>query len=86
MYIVRESGDKVSGRDDSAALSSVDGWNDILWCLHFSLLQEDCKLTHALVLEHSIIYKISSPNMTSQGARTRWSDFSFLLKMPHHFL
>jgi hypothetical protein len=25
MYIVRESGDKVSGRDDSAALSSVDG-------------------------------------------------------------
>ncbi len=48
MYIVRESGDKVSGRDDSAALSSVDGWNDILWCLHFSLLQEDCKLMHAL--------------------------------------
>lgn len=51
-----------------------------------SLLQGDCKLMHALVPEHLIIYKISSPNMTSQGARTRWSDFSFLLKMPHHFL
>jgi hypothetical protein len=25
MYIVRESGDEVSGRGDSAALSSVDG-------------------------------------------------------------
>ncbi len=53
MYIVRESGDKVSGRDDSAALSSVDGLNDILWCLHFSLLQEDCKLMHALVPEQN---------------------------------
>jgi hypothetical protein len=25
MYVVRESGDEVSGRGDSAALSSVDG-------------------------------------------------------------